>query len=316
MSKPETVTFTSGRSEVVGHLHRPDGVDRPPVVVMAHGFAARQHWGLPTFAKRFAASGIAALTFDYRGFGESGGGPRRVVSAQKQRADYRSAIEFVRNREDLDENALALWGMSYSGGHVVSLAASEDVQAAVATVPFTDGLHVAAHAIQHGGIDYLTGMVGNLARDARQILLRRDPHTVRVVPAAESDEEDGEFAVLSTPGSRAGYESIIPEEDREDWRNRTAARVLFEIPFNRPITAAADVDVPVFVLEAMDDQIVPRGAVDRLVEALDDVHRVRVPAGHFESLVGAVSSEVAARQADFLQANLDSGPDGDRKESV
>jgi pimeloyl-ACP methyl ester carboxylesterase len=311
MMQPETVTFTSGRSEVTGHLYRPDAADTPPVVVMAHGFAARQNWGLPPFAERFAERGIAALTFDYRGFGESGGGPRRVVSAEKQRADYRSAMDFVRGRDDLDADALALWGMSYSGGHVIALAANEDVEAAVATVPFTDGLHVAAHAIQHGGVDYLRGMTVGLAKDARQILLRRDPHTLRVVPDPENDA----FAVLATPGSRTGYESMIPEAD-EDWPNRTAARVLFEIPFNRPVTAAAEVDVPVFVLEATDDQIVPQGAVNRLVDELDDVHRVRVPAGHFESLVGAVSTEVANRQADFLQAHLDTGPDGNRKESV
>lgn len=300
MTRIETVAFTSGRSEVAGTLFHPDDTDHPPVVVMAHGFAARRNWGLPAFAKRFAEEGIAALTFDYRGFGDSGGGPRRVVSARQQRADYRAALEYVRGRDDVDGDAAALWGMSYSGGHVLALAATEDVETVVATVPFTDGLHVAGHAIQQGGWEYVRGMATAVAQDARQILFRRDPHYVRVVGEDERDD----FAVLATPGSLEGYESMIPEEERADWPNRTAARVLVEIPFNRPVSRAASVDVPVFVLEATDDQIVPGAAIDRLVDALDDVHRVRLPAGHFESLVGAVSPEVAAKQARFLREHL------------
>ncbi|MFW6265572.1 MAG: alpha/beta hydrolase, partial [Halanaeroarchaeum sp.] len=251
MTRIETVAFTSGRSEVAGTLFHPDDTDHPPVVVMAHGFAARRNWGLPAFAKRFAEEGIAALTFDYRGFGDSGGGPRRVVSARQQRADYRAALEYVRGRDDVDGDAAALWGMSYSGGHVLALAATEDVETVVATVPFTDGLHVAGHAIQQGGWEYVRGMATAVAKDARQILFRRDPHYVRVVGEDERDD----FAVLATPGSLEGYESMIPEEERADWPNRTAARVLVEIPFNRPVSRASSVDVPVFVLEATDDQI-------------------------------------------------------------
>lgn len=300
MTHTETVTVTAGRSTVAGTLFAPDDADRPPVVVMGHGFAARRHWGLPRFAERFAEAGVAALTIDYRGFGDSGGGPRRVVAAEKQRADLRAAVEYVRAREDLDGDAVGLWGMSYGGGHVISLATTEDVQAVVATVPFTDGLRVAAHALQQGGTEYVRDMTRSVAKDAGRMLLGRDPYTVRVV----GERDDDAFAVLSTPGARAGFESIIPEDELADWPNRTAARVLAEIPFNRPITEAADVTVPVFVLEGTDDQIVPSAAVDCLVDELDDVHRVRVPAGHFEVLTGAISGEVADRQAQFLREHL------------
>lgn len=298
MAHSSAVTVTSGRSAIAGTLFRPEDVDRPPVVVMAPGFAARRTWGLPAFAERFAASGIAVLTFDYRGFGDSGGGPRRVVDAEKQREDYRAAIRYTRDRSDLDAESLALWGMSFSGGHVVHLATTENPQAVVAMVPFTDGLRVAARALQVGGGAYLSGIVAALARDARQMLFRRDPATIPVV----SDGE--EFAVLAGSGYRAAYESMIPEDERSQWPNRTAARVLAKIPFIRPITAASDIDAPVFVLQATDDEIVPSGSVDRLVDAVDDVRRVRVPAGHFEVLAGAVSSEIADEQARFLREHL------------
>ena len=51
---------------------------RLPCVVLAHGFSGTMDRLVP-YAERFAADGIAALVFDYRGFGESGGQPRQVV---------------------------------------------------------------------------------------------------------------------------------------------------------------------------------------------------------------------------------------------
>ena len=44
-------------------------------MVMAHGLSGTRRDGLGPFAERFAAAGIAALVFDHRGFGDSGGEP-------------------------------------------------------------------------------------------------------------------------------------------------------------------------------------------------------------------------------------------------
>src|SRR6187399_2079187 len=44
-----------------------------PVVVMAHGLSGTRRDRLGPFAERFADAGFAALVFDHRGFGDSGG---------------------------------------------------------------------------------------------------------------------------------------------------------------------------------------------------------------------------------------------------
>ncbi|TAK99999.1 MAG: hypothetical protein EPO09_00325, partial [Aquabacterium sp.] len=56
---------------------------KPPVIIMAHGFGALKDWGLPPFAEHFVKAGFAVVRFDYRGFGKSGGQPRRVVDGKE-----------------------------------------------------------------------------------------------------------------------------------------------------------------------------------------------------------------------------------------
>ena len=70
-------------------LYRPDGVENPPIVVLAHGFAAFRELRLDAYAARFAQAGYAALVFDYRFWGASGGEPRRVLDIAAQQADWR-----------------------------------------------------------------------------------------------------------------------------------------------------------------------------------------------------------------------------------
>lgn len=63
-----------------------------PCVVLAHGIGGIRSAALPDFAIRFAAVGIAALTFDYRHLGTSAGEPRGLIDIRRQRADDRAAI--------------------------------------------------------------------------------------------------------------------------------------------------------------------------------------------------------------------------------
>ena len=98
MSDRDEVTFDSWGERCAAWRYRPDGAgDRTtPCVVMAHGFSGTREDGLAPFAERFAAAGLAALVFDYRGFGDSGGEPRQWLDVRRQRQDWAAAIAFVR----------------------------------------------------------------------------------------------------------------------------------------------------------------------------------------------------------------------------
>src|ERR1700675_4222415 len=79
------------------------GADGRPCVVMAPGFAStRDTGGLVAYAQGFAAAGLHVVLFDYRGFAASGGSPRQLVSASRQRQDYHAAIAAARRLPDVD----------------------------------------------------------------------------------------------------------------------------------------------------------------------------------------------------------------------
>lgn len=62
----------------VGVLYRPvEARGDVPCVVLAHGFSGTMDWIVPDFASVFAGGGLAALMFDYRYLGASGGQPRQ-----------------------------------------------------------------------------------------------------------------------------------------------------------------------------------------------------------------------------------------------
>src|SRR5215510_7615223 len=72
----EELTFSSGHDTCAAWFYPATSESGArPVIVMAHGLTGTRRDRLGAFAARFAASGIAALVFDYRGFGDSTGEP-------------------------------------------------------------------------------------------------------------------------------------------------------------------------------------------------------------------------------------------------
>lgn len=287
--------FVVDGDEVDAHLYLPSRGEDPPVVVMAHGFAGEKSWRLPAFAREFASRGVAALVFDYRGFGDSEGDPRQVVSAAKQTEDWLAAVDAARADSRVGDR-VALWGWSLSGGHAVRTAARRDVDAVVAQAPFVDGLATAWHLVRAGGLFYLRNAVRHGLRDLARAATFRSPHYVPV--AADPDE----FAVLNRPGALAGFRDLVPDD--EQFPNRCGARILLTVGRYRPVADADAVDAPTLVVEAERDRIVSGSSVSRLVGRLDDVERVRYDVGHFDLFAGDAFERVADREAAFLERHL------------
>src|SRR5713101_9503418 len=132
------VTFKSGDTFAAGWFFLPEHATseaRVPAVAMAHGLGAVKEMYLEPFARRFAEAGIAALVFDYRSFGASGGEPRQRVLPRDQIEDYRNALTWLSLQPEIDADKLAVWGTSFSGAHVIQIAAHDSrVKAVVSQV--------------------------------------------------------------------------------------------------------------------------------------------------------------------------------------
>jgi pimeloyl-ACP methyl ester carboxylesterase len=138
----QPVEFLSQGETVRGTLFRPDEApDGPlPTVVMAGGWCYVKEIVLPHVARIVNLAGVQCLGFDYRGFGESEGRRRNHLDPWWQIEDYKNAITYLESRDDVDADAIGAFGISYSGGHVLILAATDPrVKAIVSTVPVVDG---------------------------------------------------------------------------------------------------------------------------------------------------------------------------------
>ena len=120
---------------------------------MAHGFGGTKDSGLLPFAEAFAEAGLDVLLFDYRCFGESTGEPRQLAWPSRHREDYTAAVEFARGLDGVDPDRIVLWGTSWSGGHVVYVAADDPrIAAMISQTPDLDGAATLRQLGRYAGI--------------------------------------------------------------------------------------------------------------------------------------------------------------------
>ena len=149
---PEGVTFRaadiiSEGTRMSAEVFAPAGTkgQKLPTVLMSHGWGGLAEHLRPT-ATAFARAGYLAITFDYRGWGKSDSrlilaGPkpekkdgklvaevkevREVVDPIDQTCDILNAIGWAAGDKQCDPERIGIWGSSYSGGHVVYVAARD-----------------------------------------------------------------------------------------------------------------------------------------------------------------------------------------------
>ncbi|WP_380182336.1 alpha/beta hydrolase [Kalamiella sp. sgz302252] len=117
-------------------LHKPD-LPAGPAVILCHGFCGIQEILLPAFVEAFTTAGFIAITFDYRGFGASGGERGRLVPAM-QIDDIVTVIDWASAQPAITN--IGLWGTSFGGCHVFGAAALRPaVSCVVSQLAFADG---------------------------------------------------------------------------------------------------------------------------------------------------------------------------------
>lgn len=288
----EDLSFTSHGDQCAAWLYKPEGVERPPVVVLCHGLGAVREMGLDAFAERFVAAGVAALAFTYRGFGDSGGEPRQLLDIAMQHDDIAVALAYVRGRDDLDGSRVALWGSSFAGGHVMVMGARDpDLKAVVSQCPFTDGM---ASGFTLGLVSTVKVMSRAIVDSIAALFGRLGPHVLLFGKA-------GQAALMTRPDVIPGIERLIGDLPYPHW---VQARIGLRVPFYRPGKQLKNVECPTLVCICSEDSIAPAKPALKYANKAPNVEAKAYPYGHFDIYFDEPFERVVADQTAFLLKHL------------
>jgi pimeloyl-ACP methyl ester carboxylesterase len=134
--REEEVRFTNGAVALAGTLLLPIAAGPHPAVVFVHGSGPEGRFGSRFLADHLARHGVAALIFDKRGVGASGGDWRQATLDDLAR-DALAGVRLLRARGDIDSTRIGIYGHS-QGGLVAPLMAvqSRDVAFVIACASY------------------------------------------------------------------------------------------------------------------------------------------------------------------------------------
>jgi len=283
------ISFLSNGDTCRGWLYLPDGVASAPLVIMAHGFSAERTFRLPAYAERFAQAGLAVLLFDYRNFGDSDGTPRFLVDPSRHVADWRQALVFARTLPGIDTTRIALWGSSFSGGHVITLAAEDaGIKAIVAQVPYVGGLEVKLSP-------------GNTLKAAGSIIADKIAALFGGSVTVPIVGPEGSFACMASSEAMQFLDIV---DDDSDWNNRVPARALVTLGAYQPRDVADKVACPALVVVGEADETTPPDLARAAAAKMPKAEVTSFDAGHFEVYLPPLFDEVVGQQTAFLVKHL------------
>ena len=296
----EDLTFESNGERCAAWLYRPDpavwGEAPRPLVILAHGFCGTRQGRLWAYGERFREAGIAALVFDYRYFGDSGGEPRQNLHIGRQQEDWKAAVEFARTLDGIDASRIALWGTSFSGGHVVRVAAEDSrIAAVISQTPFADGLTT----LKEAGPQNIAKLTAAGLKDLGRAATRRERLLIPAVAAP------GELGAMTQSDSYDGYHGLF--DAGTEFRNEFLGYAALEIGSYRPGAKAGQVLCPLLVITCAGDQVTPPAPARKMAERAPLGRSIEYGpewGGHFNIYVGELFEKTIVDQIAFLQETL------------
>lgn len=273
------IEFNADGSLIRGWLYVPkENVKKCPAIVMAHGFGSLKEMHLDEFAEVFVKSGFAVIVFDYRGFGDSEGSPRNEVDPYKQIEDYRHAITFATTVDEIDEQRIGIWGTSYSGGHVLVVAATDyRVKCVVSQVPTVSGNQSSLRRVPPERIHALHEA---FAEDRINRMNGEEP-TMRTLVSYNSEDRpvyglDQAVKWYSEAGERS-----------PNWTNQVTLRsVEFSRSYNPGAYISYIAPVPLLMILGKEDYVTPTDlALQAYSSALEPKKLTLLEGGHFDPYV-------------------------------
>ena len=260
----EKVEIKSHGETLSGVLVRPRNTSGDvPIVVMAGGWCYTKEVVMPHYAKYFQDIGCATLYFDYRNFGESSGDRRQHLNPWEQIEDYQNAFSYAETLDGIDIKRSGYWGISYSGGHALILAAIDPrANFAISTVPVVDGFQTMRRCHGERRFAELNKLI---AEDRRNRFEGKEGGTLPMSPQSDPSKE---LTSWPFPHVYAGFMGIKQNEAplHEHWNSIESVELLTRytvFPFAQRI-----IETPVMVALAKADNIT---SADLEIEAFNAI---------------------------------------------
>lgn len=114
------VEFYSEGVKLRGDVYIPDDLqagDKRAGIVLCHGYTGVKDLYLPDTARALNHAGYIAMTFDYKGWGESEG-PRSRLAPYSRVLDVQAAMTFLSLQPEVRADRIGIYGTSYGGATV------------------------------------------------------------------------------------------------------------------------------------------------------------------------------------------------------
>lgn len=286
----EDVDFYVNGTRCSAWLYLPDARKPCPVIVMAHGLGGVREMRLDSYAETFAGAGYACFLFDYRNLGASDGTRRQRINAREQLTDWNCAIDFVKEDHRLDGNTIFLFGTSFSGGHVITLAAArKDLTAVISQCPYTNTLATL------GTLSPLSALKAAPAIIAGLLSCVTGYHPVMFKLAGKR----GTAAIMAVPDYEKYLQQVPP---RSTFINKTPARTMIEFFKYSPGRYTKDIEIPIFYAVCRKDSLAPAKATAACARRSRNSKINVYDCGHFDIYFGSHFEKAVMDYMDFLDA--------------
>jgi fermentation-respiration switch protein FrsA (DUF1100 family) len=249
----------------------------------------------------FAASGLACVVYDNRGFGASDtapGKPRQEIDPWEQVRDYQHAVTYAQGRDDVDAARIGVWGSSYSGGHAYVVGAIDRrVKAVAGQAPLVSGRRGFESLVR---IDQWGPTWEAFAADRLERARGGEPAMMPVVT-----EDPTAPAALPTPDSYEWFTRT--QRDRApSWRNEVTLRSVELLQGYEPIRFLSLISpTPVLMLVTPHDRLIAgEVAAAAYEQAVHPKKIVIVPGGHFDAYTGPGFEVSSAAARDWFVEHL------------
>jgi len=254
--RDENVFIPSNGFSLAGTITRPEGIAKPPVVILVSGSGPQDRdetvFGIPVLgqvAGRLSDAGFFVVRYDKRGAGQSGG-RIETTSLDAYADDVRAVVEWIRKRKDVDRDRVAVVGHS-EGGAVALLAGGR----------------------MRGQIRAL-GLVAAPGQSGREITLmqqRRALDKIKEPEAAKQAKIALQLKVMDAVTTGTGWETVPPELRRQADTLWFRSWLTFD-----PALAVRRTNQPILIIQGALDTQVPPDQADKL-EALSNARGVKTP---------------------------------------